>query len=169
MSILTKNKIINHLKKGKISVEPLDPNNIGPASIDLTLGNKFRVFKKSKKTLNVTDNTDYHTITKLVTTNSIVIKPNETILGITKEKITLAQNICGWLEGRSRFARLGLLVHISASFMQPGISNQQVLEISNMSNVPLKLTAGTKICQFIFQKTKGKASYHGKFTNQTEP
>ena len=55
------------------------------------------------------------------------------------EKVTLASDICGWLEGRSRFSRLGLLVHISASFMQPGIENKQVLEISNQSPMPLAL------------------------------
>ena len=100
---------------------------------------------------------------------NFVIKPGETILGITQEKITLASNLCGWLEGRSRFARLGLLVHISASFMQPGISNRQVLEISNMGAVSLRLHAGTKMCQFIFQKTIGQAKYSGRFVDQKEP
>ena len=86
-----------------------------------------------------------------------------------KEKITLSEDLCGWLEGRTRFARLGLMIHISASFMQPGISNQQVLEISNMGHVPYRLKEGTKICQFVFQQTKGKAKYVGSFKNQTEP
>ena len=95
--------------------------------------------------------------------------PGETILGITKEKITLPQNMCGWLEGRSRYARLGLMVHISASFMQPGLSNRQVLEMTNMSSVALRLHAGTKICQFIFQETIGMAEYKGRFSEQTEP
>ena len=153
----------------KIKVEPFVEKNIGPASIDLRLGNKFRVFKKLKKTYNADEKLDYHSVTKLVTANSIVVKPGETILGITKEKLTLPENICGWLEGRSRFARLGLLVHISASFMQPGISNKQVLEISNMGAVSLRLHAGTKICQFIFQKMIGKAKYRGKFKAQQEP
>lgn len=89
-------------------------------------------------------------------------------MGITKERIKLGENICGWLEGRSRFARLGLLVHISAGFMQPGINNQQVLEIVNLGHRPLRLHAGTKICQFIFQTTKGKAKYEGKFKGQKE-
>jgi len=169
MSILTKNEILKEIKKKNIKITPFDRSALGPGSIDLTLSNKFRVFKKLKKTLNVNEKLDYQNITKLVTADSIVIKPGETILGITKEKITLASNICGWLEGRSRFARLGLLVHISASFMQPGISNRQVLEISNMGAVSLRLHAGTKICQFIFQKTIGRAKYSGKFVGQKEP
>lgn len=169
MSILTKPEIIKQIKKGNIKIEPLNLENIGPASIDLTLGNVFRVFKASSKIYEVTNEADYQKITKLVKTDSIVVKPQETILGITKEKLTLAPNICGWLEGRSRFARLGLMVHISASFMQPGISNQQVLEISNMGHVALRLLSGTKICQFVFQTTIGKAKYQGRFSQQTTP
>lgn len=169
MSILTRNELLKEIKKGDIKIEPFIKENVGPASVDLMLGNKFRVFKSSRKVYHIHDDSNYHEVTKAVTANSIIIKPNETILGITKEKITLAPNICGWLEGRSRFARFGLLVHISASFMQPGLSNQQVLEISNMGQIPLLLHSGTKICQFVFQKTIGKARYKGKFIGQTAP
>lgn len=164
--ILTKPEILKHIKKGKIKIEPFIKENLGAGSIDLTLGNEFRIFKNIKKIHDATEKLDYKNITTLKKINSIVIKPGETILGITKEKITLSTDVCGWLEGRSRFARLGLLVHISASFMQPGISNRQVLEISNMGHAKLRLHAGEKICQFIFQKTLGKAKYKGKFENQ---
>jgi len=169
MSILAKPEILKAIKRKEIFIEPFEPENIGPASIDLTLGNAFRTFKKSKKTFSINDHSNYHDVTRLLHVDSIVVKPGETIMGITREKITLAPNICGWLEGRSRFARFGLLVHISASFMQPGISNHQVLEISNMGHVPLRLKAGTKICQFVFQKTIGKAKYEGRFVGQSEP
>jgi len=170
MSVLTKDEILKEIKKGNIIIEPYEPENIGPGSIDLRLGNKFRVFDKSQNVHDVTEDTDYKKLTKLVEADSIMIMPHETILAVTMEKITLSENLCGWLEGRSRFARLGLMVHISASFMQPGLSNKQVLEISNMSNIPLRLKAGTKICQFIFQETKGKARYDkGKFSDQEEP
>ena len=169
MSILTKNEILKEIKKKNIKIEPFVKDNVGPGSVDLRLSNKFRYFRNLRETLDVTEKLNYRDLSKLVTAKSIIVKPGETILGITKEKITLAPNLCGWLEGRSRFARLGLLVHISASFMQPGVSNQQVLEISNMGNAPLRLHAGTKICQFIFQRTIGEAKYKGKFTGQTEP
>lgn len=169
MTILTKNEILKEIKKGNIKLEPFEPKNIGPASIDLRLGNKFRIFEKTNEIFDVKDESDYKKITKLIVAENILVMPGETILGITKESITLASNICGWLEGRSRFARLGLMVHISASFMQPGISNHQVLEITNMSNVPLKLHSETKICQFVFQKTIGKSKYKGSFANQKEP
>lgn len=169
MSVLTKPEIIKAIKKKEIVIEPLNIENIGPASVDLTLWNKFRVFKQSWHTTDATDEVNYKDITRLVVSDSIVLKPNETILGMTVEKITLPPNICGWLEGRSRYARLGLCVHISAPFMQPGISNRQVLEISNMSNRPIRLHAGTKMCQFIFQRTIGRAIYAGVFREQDEP
>ena len=148
MSILTKKEIEKEIKKGNIKITPM-PDKIGPGSIDLKLDNVFRVFKKSKKIYEVNEKLDYKEITRQVIADSIIVKPGETILGITKEKITLPTNICGWLEGRSRFARLGLLVHISASFMHPGISNKQVLEISNMGHASLRLRVGEKICQSI--------------------
>ncbi len=169
MSILTKYEILKEIRQKNIKIEPFNKKSVGPGSVDLTLSNKFRIFEKSNGIYDVNNNADYKKITKLVESSSILIMPGETILGITKEKISLAPNICGWLEGRSRFARLGLMVHISASFMQPGISNHQVLEISNMGHVPLRLHAGTKICQFIFQKTLGEAKYKGSFVNQEEP
>ena len=73
------------------------------------------------------------------------------ILGITREKITLADNISGRLEGRSRFARFGLAVHVTAGFMHPGISNHQVLEIVNLGHAPLAFYPDTRICQFVFE------------------
>lgn len=169
MSVLTKPKIIQAIKKGKIKIEPLDMENIGPASIDLSLSNKFRIFKGAGRVHDVNEATNYQEFTKQIETDTISIKPGETILGMTAEKITLASDICGWLEGRSRFARLGLMVHISSSFMHPGIDSHQVLEISNMGQVPLRLHAGTKICQFIFEKTIGQARYKGRFVGQKEP
>ena len=167
MSILTKKEILKEIKKKNIIITPFDQSALGPASMDLSLDNQFRVFTKGK-TYDIKDNSDYKEITGLVKQDSVIIKPGEAILGITKERITLSENLCGWLEGRSRFARLGLLVHISAGFMQPGIDNQQVLEIVNLGHRPLRLHAGTKICQFIFQTTKGKAKYTGKFKGQKE-
>ncbi|OQA03337.1 MAG: Deoxycytidine triphosphate deaminase [bacterium ADurb.Bin400] len=169
MSVLTRGEIIKEIKRGNIKIDPLDESSIGPGSVDLRLGNKFRTFKRADQVYDVNESLNYRDLTELVETDTIVVQPGETILGITMEKITLASNLCGWLEGRSRFARLGLMVHISASFMQPGISNHQVFEISNMGHVPLRLHAGTRFCQFVFQRTIGKATYAGTFEGQTEP
>jgi len=94
--------------------------------------------------------------------------PGETVLGITRERLRLGPGLCGWLEGRSRFARLGLMVHISAPFMGPGIDSQQVLEMSNFGPAPLAVYPDTPICQFIFQRMDGDEHYAGRFAGQTQ-
>ena len=95
--------------------------------------------------------------------------PGETIHGITRERITLPGNIAGWLEGRSRFARLGLMIHVTAGFVNPGVSNRQVLEISNLAGRPLRLHPGTRLCQIVLQRCEGSAIYTGRFARQQHP
>jgi len=172
MSVLIGNEIEKALKKRLIIIEPLVRSQIGPGSVDLTLGNDFRVFRKTTKTYHVKNDSRFEDITRAVHVEDgayLVIKPGEMVLGITKEKITLADSISGRLEGRSRFARFGLAVHVTAGFMQPGISNHQALEIVNLGNGPLALYPGTRICQFIFEKCDGHAVYQGRFARQVKP
>jgi dCTP deaminase len=169
MSILTHDEILKEISAGNIKIDPFQQECVGPASVDLHLGNEFRVFRKVHDIVRVTPDANYEEITeKVLVDEHLLLMPQETVLGITVEKISLASHLCGWLEGRSRFSRLGLLVHISASFMQPGIENKQVLEISNFSPTPMALHPGTPVCQFIFQYTIGSAKYQGKFRNQKE-
>lgn len=168
MPVLTKNVIAQEIAQGNIQVDPpLDPNQIREASIDLRLGNTFRIYKKTNTTVDLIEGTDYKTLTEEIIAETLILCPQETVLGVTMEKITLPNNICGWLEGRSRFARLGLLIHISAGLIQPGVSNHQVLEITNLSPNTLVLHAGTKICQLAFQRCEGTANYDGRFQGQT--
>jgi dCTP deaminase len=172
MSILIGKEIEKALKNKSIIIEPLDQTQIGPGSIDLTLGNDFRVFKKQTKAYHVKNDSRFQDITRDVHIKDggyIIVRPREMILGITREKITLADNISGRLEGRSRFARFGLSVHVTAGFMHPGISNHQVLEIVNLGHGPLALYPGTRICQFIFEKCNGHAKYDGRFVRQVKP
>jgi dCTP deaminase len=172
MAVLTRDEILKEIRSGNVIIDPFTEDMVGPGSVDLTLGNTFRTFRKMHDIYDVTDESSFNDITELVEISNggrFVLLPQETILGITKEKITLPPYLCGWLEGRSRFARLGLMVHITAGFMQPGINNHQVLEISNVSSVPLALHPGTRMCQFIFEKTIGEATYKGIFANQQQP
>ena len=172
MGILIGAEIEKALKDGLIRVEPLDRSQVGPGSIDLTLGNDFRVFEKKSEVYHVRNDSRFEDITTSVHVEDggfVVIKPGEMILGITREKVTLADSISGRLEGRSRFARFGLAVHVTAGFMHPGISNHQVLEIVNLGHAPLALYPGTRICQFVFERCDGHARYHGRFAEQDAP
>ncbi|CAG8589097.1 9644_t:CDS:2 [Ambispora gerdemannii] len=92
--------------------------------------------------------------------------PGQMCLGITRERVQLPPTLCALVEGRSRFARLGLSVHITASFINPGVNNQTVLEIFNASSLTLALHPGTKICQMIFVTMEGEAEYKGIFNGQ---
>jgi len=165
--ILTKKEILSEIKKKRVRISPFNPRAIGPASIDLTLDKHIRVFKNLKKSVPVRSNIDYKTIThKKTIKGKFTLKPGELVLGITKEKIRLPGDICAWLSSRSRFARLGLMVHITAPFIQPGINNQQVLEIFNASIYELDLIPGEKLCQLVLQRCEGSAKYMGKFKKQ---
>jgi dCTP deaminase len=172
MSILIGNEIKKAIESGAIKIEPLDWSQVGPGSVDLTLGNDFRVFRRRSKIYHITNESRFEDITRNIHIGDgefVVIKPGEMILGITHERITLADNISGRLEGRSRFARFGLAVHVTAGFMHPGISNHQVLEIVNLGHAPLALYPKTRICQFVFEKCTGRAKYTGRFVEQTKP
>eukprot|EP01112_Ceratiomyxa_fruticulosa_P001743 TRINITY_DN1190_c0_g1_i1.p2 TRINITY_DN1190_c0_g1~~TRINITY_DN1190_c0_g1_i1.p2 ORF type:complete len:172 (-),score=22.30 TRINITY_DN1190_c0_g1_i1:12-527(-) len=167
MSVLSKAEIFKSIKEGEIEITPFDPSAVGCASVDLTLSNEFRFYKPGRSVVAVNEETDFKTLTEKVVLEDgkpYLLLPGTACLGITSETIKLSPRICGLLEGRSRFARLGLFVHISASFMNPGISNRQVLEIFNASNNALELYPGTKICQFIFLKLLGEGQYSGKFS-----
>ena len=170
MGVLTKDEIFKAIADNRIEIEPYSPQFVGPGSVDLHLGNQFRVFQKLHQIYHVNDESDFHQVTQLVEVEDhFVLMPGETVLGVTRERIKLAPSLCGRLEGRSRFARLGLMVHITAGFMQPGINNHQVLEISNVSSIPLALHPGTRLCQFIFETCEGEATYQGRFVDQTVP
>ena len=173
--ILSQKEILERIKKGDIKIEPFENEQVGPASIDLTLDNQIRVFEKNKAIFHIKEKDIFKqykkhtTILHLKRNGFYVLKPYEMIHGITKEKIMLPEDLCGWLQGRTTFARLGLSVHVTASFIQPGINNKQVLEIVNLSPYELALYPGTRICQMILEKMEGKAKYRGKVKNQMAP
>ena len=171
MSVLGRQAILQAIEQGVIAITPFQSELVGPASVDLTLAATFRVFRKVHQVIEVRENTDYREYTERVEVaqgSHILIMPGETVLGITQERLRLGPGLCGWLEGRSRFARLGLMVHISAPFMGPGIDSQQVLEMSNFGPAPLAVTPGTPICQFVFQRLEGCEQYDGRFAGQSE-
>ena len=164
--ILTKSEILKEINLKRIVIKPLDKSNIGPASIDLSLGTELRIFSNKSSKINLSNKVDYKKFTKKIKLNRYELKPGELVMGITKEKICLPENICGWLQSRSRFARIGLMSHITAPFICPGVNNHQVLEIYNAGPQNIVLKPNIKICQMIFQQCLGKAKYKGKFKSQ---
>ncbi len=165
--ILTHDEILRLIQTHDIEIDPFEPALVGPGSVDLRLSSQFRVFKRLKRALVVGDEIDLEEITELVSAEeSFVLPPGQAVLGMTLERIKLPDYLCGWLEGRSCFARVGLLIHMTAAFIHPGVNNRQVLEISNLAPFPLALKVGAPICQFIFQRTEGRATYQGRHRHQ---
>ncbi len=167
MSVIAKSELRKLIRDGTIKIDPFEPKQIGPGSVDLHLGDTFIIYKRVREIFHITDRADFREITReFKVKDYFLLLPWESVMGMTREKITLPDNICGRLEGRSRFARLGLLVHITASFMHPGIDNHQFLEMYNASPIPLAIHPGTRICQFVFEYTVGKGHYRGRFAHQ---
>jgi dCTP deaminase len=163
--ILAKPEILRQIKNGRIRIEPYDRTAVGPASIDLTLDDRLRIFNTDRHITRA--DIDYRTLAKLVDISAgYLLKPGELVLGITLEKITLPEDVCGWLNSRSRFARIGLMTHIAAPFVAPGISNRQVLEIFNAGRNKIRLKPGMKICHIVLQECKGAAKYAGAWKDQ---
>lgn len=172
LATLGRDEILRLLSAGTIKIEPFSDDQIGPASIDLHLGNTFRVFEKTRDVFHIREDADYKRITRTVTVEEgrhLLIMPNELVQGVTLEKVSLAPTLSARIEGRSRFARLGLLIHLSSGFIQPGSTGKVVLEILNVSPLPLALHPGTAICQIIIEQATGASPYRGKFSGQTEP
>jgi dCTP deaminase len=167
MGVLTREELLRAIDSGTVAIDPFQEDQVGPGSVDLHLGREFRVFKKLRNACVVEDRIDLDALTDRVEVeDSFTLMPGETVLGITQERIRLPANVCGWLEGRSRFARMGLVIHMTASFVQPGVDNRQVLEIGNLAPFPLVLKPGVRICQIILERTEGEASYRGRFMHQ---
>jgi dCTP deaminase len=170
MSVLAESSVLKLIQSKKLVIEPFDISQIGPGSIDLRLGDEFRIFKKHNGVIDVSENNKYKSISRIVRTpKGIILEPGQFVNGITVEKIKLPVNISGRIEGRSRFARIGLLVHVSSGFVHPGSEGKVVLEIVNLSKVKLRLIPGIKICQIILEEVKGARKYSGSYAKQEHP
>jgi dCTP deaminase len=167
MSVLTRDAILAELASGRLKIDPFSSDQLGAASIDLTLGEEIRVMLPDAVPIDLYDEVDYREHTRsLRLATPYVLEPGCTIHGITRERITLPPDLCGLLEGRSRFARLGLMIHVTSAFVQPGVANRQVLEMSNVSKRSLRIHPGVRLCQLVLLRTEGEAVYRGRFADQ---
>ena len=167
VSVLTRDAILAELESGRLEISPFEPDQLGSASVDLTLGDEIRVFADSDGPIDLLEEADYRDHTRVRRLDEpYVLQPGSTIHGITRERIVLPDDLCGFLEGRSRFARLGLMIHVTSAFVQPGVANRQVLEMSNVATLPLRVHAGVRLCQLVLLRTEGEARYEGRFARQ---
>jgi len=152
--VLSDHTIKLEMAKGRIVVDPCDPDDIQPSSIDLHLGGDFQVFRNSRYPY-IDPAREQPGLTESVSASveePFVLHPGEFSLGTTVERIALPDDIVGRLEGKSSLGRLGLLIHSTAGYVDPGWDGTLTLELSNVANLPILLVPGMKIGQISFSQ-----------------
>jgi len=177
--VLSDRTIKEELAKGRIVIDPLEPDCIQPASIDLHLDRKLLVFRTwhSPFYIDVKQSTD--NLTELVEISDdapFLLQPREFVLASTLECITLPDDIVARLEGKSSLGRIGLLIHSTAGYVDPGWRGHLTLELSNVANLPITLYYKMKIGQISFlhltspaERLYGSAELGSKYQGQVEP
>lgn len=156
--ILGRRAVLELIESGDIAIDPFDHRALGPISYDVALGSKFRILNKFDDFIDIRDDSfDPSKYGKIIDTagKALEIRPGQIVLGVTLERITLSDRIMGRISGRSRFARSGILVHVSSNLIHPGVSNHQILEIVNLSPRPIHLWPGVRIAQIVFEEVRG--------------
>jgi dCTP deaminase len=151
-SVLSDGTIRRLVEEGRIKIEPWDPGLIQPASVDLRLGDSFRVFHNHRAAaIDLDDPPENLTEAVVVELGEpFVIHPGEFVLGRTLEWVQIPDDIVARIEGKSSLGRLGLIVHATAGFVDPGFEGTLTLEITNLTRVPIKLYAERPIAQLSF-------------------
>lgn len=157
--ILSDQDIKKQIKAKRLVITPYDKNSIQPASLDVKLSSEFRIFKNSTKPfLDVKEPVDeFMELIKIKKGEPIIIHPGEFLLGSTVEKITIPDDLVSQLNGRSSLGRLGIIVHATAGFIDPGFSGFVTLEITNVATLPIALYPGMRIGQIAFTRLSSPA------------
>src|SRR5436305_12356104 len=152
VTVLSYATIMSLVDEGRIKIAPWDPALVQPASVDLRLGDSFRVFHNHRASAIDLRQPPEHLTEEVVVgpEHSFVIHPGEFCLGRTLEWVELPDDIVARIEGKSSLGRLALMVHATAGFCDPGWKGTLTLELNNLTRVPIKLYAGLPIAQLAF-------------------
>ncbi len=155
--ILSDSDIKKNIQEGIIKINPA-PNfeeQLGPCSLDLHLGNSFKIFKISRYPfIDLKNGTNVDEMMEEVIIKdgaSFIIQPHDFVVAVTREEVILPANIMGRLDGRSSLARLGLVIHVTAARFDPGWRGKAVMELGNLGTVPIVLYSGMRICAMTFE------------------
>jgi dCTP deaminase len=150
--ILSDRSILEEVKAGRIEIDPFDPADVQPSSVDVHVGGLFRVFHNARYPY-IDVKKEMEDLTELVEVpdgEAFILHPGEFVLGSTLERVRLPEDIAARLEGKSSLGRLGLLTHSTAGFVDPGWDGDLTLELSNVANLPITIYPGMKIGQIAF-------------------
>ena len=178
MSVLSDRDIRAALEAGTIKINPYDPEDIQPSSVDLHLDRSFRVFRNNRYAY-IDVRAPQPDLTELLTVaddEPFILHPGEFVLGQTLEFVELPNDIVSRLEGKSSLGRLGLLIHSTAGFVDPGWKGNLTLELSNVATLPIALYCGMRIGQISFftmssevDRPYGSPELRSRYQGQKEP
>jgi len=150
--VLSDRTIRRLLEEGRIGIDPYDESLIQPSSVDVRVDRFFRVFHNNRYPY-IDVREEQEDLTELVEVEDdspFVLHPGEFVLGSTLERVTLPDDLVARLEGKSSLGRLGLLIHSTAGFIDPGWDGHVTLELANVANLPITVFPGMKIGQLSF-------------------
>ena len=166
------------IESGRILVEPYEPALMQPSSLDVRVDRLFRVFRNSRYPY-IDVKQEQEELTELVEANGdepFILHPGEFVLGSPLERIVLPNDLVARLEGKSSLGRLGLLIHSTAGFIDPGWDGHVTLELSNVANLPITIYPEMKIGQLSFvqlsepaEKPYGSGGLGSKYQGQRGP
>jgi dCTP deaminase len=176
--VLSDRTIHELITAGRLRIDPFDELSIQPSSIDIRLDRRFRVFRSTRFS-HIDPREEQPDLTELVTVGdgeSFVLQPGQFCLGNTWEEVTLPDDLVGRLEGKSSLGRLGLVIHSTAGYVDPGFRGHLTLELSNAASLPILLYPRMKIGQLSFlqmttpaERPYGSTPLGSKYQGQDEP
>jgi dCTP deaminase len=178
VSVLSDRDIRTAIESGEITIRPYDPKDLQPSSVDLHLDRRFRVFRNNRYPfIDVRKpQPDLTEIVEIGDDDPFILHPGEFVLGQTLEWTELPNDLVARLEGKSSLGRLGLLIHSTAGYVDPGWKGNLTLELSNVANLPIALYYGMKIGQISYfrmsspvERPYGSPELGSKYQGQSEP
>ena len=176
--VLSDRSIKSEVAAGRIVFEPYDESLVQPSSVDMRVDRSFRVFNNSRYPY-IDVRQPMENLTELVTVEDdepFVLHPGEFVLGQTLERVRLPDDLVARLEGKSSLGRLGLVIHSTAGFVDPGFEGNLTLERSNLANLPITIYRGMPIGQISFmrmdspvERPYGSGDTGSKYQGQGEP
>ena len=176
--VLSDRTIARLVGDGRIEIDPYDASLLQPSSVDVRVDRYFRVFRNHVYP-HIDVREPQEDLTELVEIDDerpFILHPGEFVLGSTLERIVLPDDLVARLEGKSSLGRLGLLIHSTAGFIDPGWDGHVTLELSNVANLPITIYHGMKIGQISFvqlsepaEKPYGSGELGSKYQGQMGP
>ena len=163
--ILSDKTIMKMLEEKSLTIAPIEPEQIQPASVDIRLGNTFSIVEDSSTGVITLENEIKY---KTIETDTYVLLPGQFVLATTMEYFELPDDLTAFVEGRSSLGRMGLFIQ-NAGWVDPGFKGEITLELFNANRCAIELKSGRRVGQLVFAEMDDVAinPYNGKYQGQT--